>query len=90
MSESRFPAGWDADRVKRLIDHFGGRSEDEQVAENETAMAAERRGQAVIAVPDELLPEIRPLLAAYQAESARVRERFGVVGPRWVTCTVII
>jgi hypothetical protein len=70
MNESRFPAGWDAERVKRLIDHYEGLSEDEQVAEDEAAMAAERQGQAVIAVPDELLPEIRRLLAAYQAKSA--------------------
>jgi hypothetical protein len=35
MSESRFPAGWDAERVKRLIDYYEGLSEDEQVAEDE-------------------------------------------------------
>ncbi len=70
MSESRFPAGWDADRVKRLIDYYERLSEDEQVAEDEEAIAAERQGQAIIAVPDELLPEIRRLLAAYQAKSA--------------------
>ena len=33
MNESRFPAGWDAERVKRLIDYYEGLSEDEQVAE---------------------------------------------------------
>lgn len=70
MSESRFPTGWDAERVKRLIDYYEGLSEDEQVAEDEAAVAAERQGQAIIAVPDELLPEIRRLLAAYQAKSA--------------------
>jgi hypothetical protein len=70
MSESRFPAGWDAERVKRLIDHYEGLSEDEQVADDEAAIAAERQGQAVVAVPDELLPEIRRLLAAYKARSA--------------------
>ncbi|MEO6808189.1 MAG: hypothetical protein ABI353_03640, partial [Isosphaeraceae bacterium] len=69
MSESRFPAGWDGERVKQLIDHYEGLSEDEQVAEDEAAIAAERQGQAIIAVPDELLPEIRRLLAAYQAKS---------------------
>ena len=63
-------AGWDADRVKRLIDYYEGLSEDEQVAEDEAAITGESRGQAVIAVPDELLPEIRRLLAAYQAKSA--------------------
>lgn len=29
MCEFRFPAGWDAERVKRLIDYYEGRSEDE-------------------------------------------------------------
>lgn len=70
MSESRFPTGWDAERVKRLIDYYEGLSEDEEVAEDEAGITAEREGQAVIAVPDELLPEIRRLLAAYQAKSA--------------------
>ena len=70
MSESRFPAGWDAERVQRLIDYYEGLSEDEEAAEDEAGIAAERQGQAIIAVPDELLPEIRRLLAAYQARSA--------------------
>lgn len=70
MSESRFPTGWDAERVERLINHYEGLSEDEQVAEDEAAIAAECQGQTVISVPDELLPEIRRLLAAYQAKSA--------------------
>ena len=65
MSESRFPAGWDAERVKRLLDYYEGLSEDEQVAEDEAAMA-ERAGQAVITVPEELLPAIRRLLADHQ------------------------
>jgi hypothetical protein len=66
MNESRFPAGWDAERVKRLIDYYEGLSEDEQVAEDE-AGAAERPGQAVITVPEELLPAIRRLLAAHKS-----------------------
>lgn len=70
MSEPRFPAGWDAERVKQLIDDYERLSQDEQVAEDEAGIAAERQGQAIIAVPDELLPEIRRLLAAYQAKSA--------------------
>jgi hypothetical protein len=70
MSESRFPAGWDAERVKKLIDHYEGLSEDEQVAEDEAAIAAEHQGQVVITVPEELLPDIRRLLATYKARSA--------------------
>jgi hypothetical protein len=65
MSESRFPAGWDAERVKRLIDYYEGLSEDEQVAEDEAGVA-EREGQTVITVPEELLPAIRQLLATHK------------------------
>ncbi len=70
MNEPRYPAGWDAERVQRLIDFYEGLSEDEQVAEDEAGIAAERQGQTVIAVPNELLPEIRRLLAAHHARSA--------------------
>jgi hypothetical protein len=48
--------------VKRLIDHDKGLSEDEMTAEDEEALE-DREGQAIIAVPDELHPIIRPLLA---------------------------
>ena len=58
----KFPVGWDADRVQRLIDHYEGLSEDEMAAEDDAA-AEQRPGQAVITVPDDLLPAIRQLLA---------------------------
>jgi hypothetical protein len=66
MSEPRFPPGWDAARVQRLIDHYESLSEDEQVAEDEAA-AAEQKGQVVITVPEELLPAIRKLLARHKS-----------------------
>jgi hypothetical protein len=61
MSESKFPARWDAARVQRLIEHYEMLSEEEQVAEDEVA-AQPQNGQTVITVPDELLPAIRKLL----------------------------
>lgn len=66
MSESRFPAGWDAERVKKLIDYYEGLSEDEQVAEDEAAMA-EQSGRAVVTIPEELLPAVRHLLATHKS-----------------------
>ncbi len=66
MSESRFPAGWDAERVKRLIDYYEGLSEDEAVAEDEAAVA-EREGQTVMTVPEELVPAVRRLLASHKS-----------------------
>jgi hypothetical protein len=62
MSESRFPPGWDEQRVKRLIAHYEALSEEEQVAEDEAAVR-EQEGHTVITVPDKLLPAIRRLLA---------------------------
>jgi hypothetical protein len=62
MIEQKFPPGWDADRVKRLVDLYGNLSEDEQTAADEQA-ALDASGQAVISVPEELLPAIRQLLA---------------------------
>lgn len=65
MGDQSFPPGWDAERVKRLLSHYDGMSEDEQVAEDEEA-ASEQAGQAVITVPDDLLPVIRRLLANHR------------------------
>ena len=62
MKPSRFPPGWDEDRVKRLIEHYDAMTEEEQVAEDEAAVS-EQQGQTVITVPDALLPTIRQLLA---------------------------
>ena len=66
MSEQKFPPGWDAERVKRVLAHYEGLSEEEQAAEDEES-AREQAGQAVIAVPEELLPAIRQLLATHKS-----------------------
>ena len=63
MTDQEFPPGWDADRVKRLIEHCESLSEEQQVAEDEAAVEP-GNGQVVIAVPEHLLPAIRQLLAA--------------------------
>lgn len=62
MSEQEFPQGWDNERVTALLARYAAMSEDEQVVEDEEA-AQDRPGQATITVPEELLPEIRLLLA---------------------------
>ena len=66
MNESKYPAGWDAERVKKLIDYYESLSEDEEVAEDE-AGASEGQGQTVVAVPEELLPAVRRLLATHKS-----------------------
>jgi hypothetical protein len=65
MSEQRFPAGWDEQRVRDLLTELEARSEEEWIAVDEAA-AAESDDQAVVTVPADLLPEIRRLLAAHK------------------------
>lgn len=64
MKEQRFPAGWDEQRVKRLLAELDARTEEEWIAADE-AGAADEGDQAVITVPASLLPEIRRLLASH-------------------------
>lgn len=65
MNEQRFPAGWDEQRVKRLLAELDARTEAEWLAVDEAA-AADGDDQTVITVPASLLPEIRRLLAAHK------------------------
>ena len=65
MKEQRFPAGWDEQRVQRLLAELDGRTEEEWVAADEAAVA-EGDDQAVVTVPVVLLPEIRRLLASHK------------------------
>jgi hypothetical protein len=61
MSEQKFPPGWDEARVREVLAHYENQTEDEQFAEIEAAQVAE--GITMMAVPTELVPEIRALLA---------------------------
>ncbi|MDQ1351068.1 MAG: hypothetical protein QG657_1370 [Acidobacteriota bacterium] len=36
MKQSKFPPGWNSDRVKRVLAHYESQSEEEAVAEDET------------------------------------------------------
>jgi hypothetical protein len=65
MNEQRFPAGWDEQRVKRLLDEMDARTDEEWVAADEAA-ATDKDDQTVITVPAALLPEIRRLLASHK------------------------
>ena len=65
MNEQRFPAGWDEQRVKRLLAELDARTDEEWIAADEAA-AADEGDQAVITVPANLLPAIRRLLASHK------------------------
>lgn len=61
MKQSRFPKGWDEDRVKRVLSHYERMSEEEAVAEDEAAW--EDSSQTFMKIPNDLIPAVRELLA---------------------------
>ena len=58
---TNFPLGWDEERVRRVLHHYESLSEDEAVAEDEAAF--DDSTQTVMAVPKELAPAVRALIA---------------------------
>ena len=65
MSQNRFPPGWDAARVRKVLTHYEEQTEDEAVAEDEAAF--EDQTQTLMEVPTALVPAIRELIARHQA-----------------------
>jgi hypothetical protein len=64
MSAQKFPPGWDEKRVRDVLAQYESQSEDEQFAEIEAALESE--GTTLMAVPTDLVPEVRALLARAQ------------------------
>ena len=65
MSKQKFPPGWDEKRIREVLAHYENQTEDEQFADIEAAREAE--GVTMMAVPTELVPEVRALLARKQS-----------------------
>ena len=61
MSKPNFPPGWDEQRVREVLAHYEEQSEDEQFVEIEAAR--EMEGTTMMAVPTDLAPEVRALIA---------------------------
>jgi hypothetical protein len=58
MKKQKFPPGWNAKRVKELIAHYETQSEEEEFADIEAS-----RDVTLMAIPTELVPEVRAILA---------------------------
>ena len=67
MKQSKFPPGWDEERVQRVLQHYEEQTEAEALAEDEAIF--DDQTQTAIEVPNELVPIIRELIAKHQAES---------------------
>jgi hypothetical protein len=65
MSPSKYPPGWDEERVRRVLEHYEAQSDEEAVAEDEAAYEATTH--TAMDVPVELVPVIRELIAKRRA-----------------------
>ena len=65
MKQSKFPPGWDENRVTKVLKHYERQSEDEALAEDEAAF--EDPNQTIMEIPTELVPEVRELIAKHKA-----------------------
>lgn len=60
---NRYPRGWDAERVRRVLAHYENQTEEQAVAEDEAAFA--RTSRTVMKVPVALVPKVRQLIAKH-------------------------
>ncbi len=67
--ENKFPAGWNSQRVQKILAGYESQSEEEAVAEDEAAY--EDSTQTMIEVPKALVPVIRELIAKHK-ESGKI------------------
>jgi len=61
MKQSKFPPGWDEERVRKVLARYESQTEEEALAEDEAAY--EDTSQTFMEIPNELVPAVRELLA---------------------------
>jgi hypothetical protein len=60
MSDTRFPANWDEEKVRRVLAHYEQQTVDDAVVEDGAAI---QPSETVMSVPHELVPKVRELIA---------------------------
>ncbi|PYR89907.1 MAG: hypothetical protein DMF84_23135 [Acidobacteria bacterium] len=65
MKQSKFPPGWDEERVRRVLEQYDTQSDDEAIAEDEAAY--ESTTHTTMEIPVDLVPKVRELLAKRRA-----------------------
>lgn len=64
MKKNKFPPGWDEERVRKVLAHYKEQSEEEALAEDEAAY--EDENHTFMDIPNELVSEVRELIAHHQ------------------------
>ena len=65
MTKSKLPKNWDEARVKGVLKHYEGQSDEEATVEDETAYNATT--STSMDVPIDLVPKVRELIAKRKA-----------------------
>jgi len=65
MNQARYPAGWNAERGRRVLEHYETQPDEEAVAEDEAAYEATTH--TAMEVPVELASAVRELIAKRRA-----------------------
>ena len=60
MSQNRFPAGWDEEKVRQVLAHYEEQTEDDALVEDAAAVES---SETVMNVPYDLVPKVRELIA---------------------------
>ena len=58
---NNYPTGWDAHRVKEVLEHYESQSDDDAVEEDEAAFNT--NGETVMVIPNELVPAVRTIIS---------------------------
>jgi len=65
MKQSRFPPGWDEERVRRVLGHYESQTDEEAVAEDSAAY--ESTTHTAMEIPIDLVPVVRQIIAKRRA-----------------------
>ena len=60
MRQTQFPAGWDEEKVRRVLAHYEEQREEDALVEDEAGIEP---SETVMNVPIDLAPKVRELIA---------------------------
>ncbi len=66
MDQNKYPNGWNQKRVQEVIEHVESRTEEETIAEDETAF---EQDYTAMQVPRKLVPVVRQLIVLMDEKS---------------------
>jgi hypothetical protein len=64
MSETKLPADWDEQKVRRVLAHYEAQTEEDALVEDESGV---QPSDTVMNIPHELVPKVRELIAKRQS-----------------------